>query len=113
MKPRLKVTVVTKTFPQAVFIKSAIDQRLVGKPIVDGSTYAFIDGDTMFPNFTFNLRLQSSLDRDDVLNFLKDKLQNNQQIKDSVVSAEIEWHDCSHDDARIVDCKSNHQVWSQ
>ena len=113
-KPRIKIEVVVDTIAHARTIRDAITTRLSGKDIFENhGVSAFVDEQGNV-HATADVRFNGDVDRDDIVTWVKNQVQNAPQVKDWILSAKVQTHLCSHDDAEVVNCKTTDFVeWNR
>ena len=107
-KPRLKIYLEVDTVAHGQTIKDAIQNRLVGKDIFEEHSFSFGVGNESDPNVVWGLaefRFNNRIDRDDVLDWIKDQVQNHPQVKTWVMKATVTAHLCSHSDVEVKNCR--------
>lgn len=116
-KPRLKIYLEVDTAAHGQTIRDAIQNRLVGKDIFETHSFSFGVGNESDPNVIWGLaefRFNSRIDRDDVLDWIKDQVQNHPQVKNWVAKATVTSHLCTHDDSEIKNCRTTEFVeWTR
>ena len=108
-KPRAKIYLETDTLAHAETAKNNIQTRVSGKDIFETHSLGFGEGNESNPNTPWVLaefRFNSSVDRDDLWEYIKNQIQNHPQVKNWVVRARVSIHLCSHGDAETLDCRS-------
>ena len=98
-------------------IRSAIQDKLVGKDIFETHDFDFGVGNDLDPSVIWGraeIRFNSEIDRDDVKDWIKDQVQNHPQVKNWVTRATVQTHLCSHDDEEVKDCRTtNFLEWEK
>ena len=116
-KPRIKIYLEVDTAAHGQTIRDAIQNRLVGKDIFETHSFDFGRGNENDLNVIWGIaefRFNNPIDRDDVLNWIKDQVQNAPQVKTWVKKASVTSHLCSHDDLEVKDCRTtNYAEWSK
>ena len=112
-KPRLSITVYFDTLAHAETAKTALENKLVGKDVFDLSAVTVSDDDGR-PTLHLEGRFNSAVDRDDVLDWIRDQVDNHPTVKTWVTGYQISRHLCSHDDLEVKDCKTTLYVeWTK
>ena len=115
MKPTIQITVIIDTLAHASTIKDNIQSRLVGKDIF--KTTSLSHGQNQEGNgylVSAEIRFNGNVDRDDIVDWLKDQIQNHPQVKTWISYAKVTTHDCSHDDLEVRDCRTTNLVeWTK
>ena len=102
-KPRIELNLLVDTQGHANTIINNLRTQLQGKEIFETHVFdsiASTDGVWIRGSWRFN----KQLDRDNVKEWIRDKIQDNPQVKDWILKAELSWHICTHDDAEVRNC---------
>ena len=106
-KPRIKIIAEVDTLAHAQTIATAIANRVVSTDIFDQhGLVAYFDGLESKNLVVAEFRFNNVIDRNNVLDWIKNQVQNHPQVKTWVNSATVTTHLCSHDDAEVLDCKT-------
>lgn len=110
-KPRISIELEVDTIAHANTIRDAIVSRLVGKDIFEQhSLMSFFDSETSKNMVIAEVRFNGAVDRDDVLNWVKNQVQTHPQVKVWVTRASVVSHLCSHDDEEVNNCRTTEYV---
>lgn len=116
-KPRVRIYLEVDTLAHGQTIKTAIQNRLQGKDIFETHSFDFGVGTEEDPNVVWGrleARFNSRIDRDDILNWIKDQVQNAPQVKNWVTKASIISHLCTHDDENVQSCRETEYLeWTR
>ena len=102
------------TVPHSVSIVTQASSRIIGNDIFKiHSLNSFVDPlDEARIISQAEISFETQADRDSLVDFLKDTFQNHTQIKKWIKSVLVTWHDCSHYDADIKNCRTtNYLEW--
>lgn len=114
-KPRFSLYAEVDTLAHAQTILANVITQLAGKNIFQQhNAFAVIDSFSGKNIFFADRRFNSSVDRDAIRDWIKDQIQNSPQVKVWVNKARLKWHDCTHNDAVVLDCRvTNYSEWSK
>lgn len=102
------------TLAHARTIRDAITNRIAGKDIFENHGVSSFLDDYGNVHATADIRFNVDVDRDDIVDWVKNQVQNAPQVKDWVLSAKVQAHLCSHDEANPVNCKTTQFVeWNR
>ena len=106
-KPRFSLYAEIDTLAHANTIKTNIQTQLAGKDLFEihgFSTFVdILDGkNKIFADWRFN----NFIDRDALKNWAQDQIQNHPQVKVWVLKAKLSWHECSHSDLEVKNCRT-------
>lgn len=106
-KPRISIIVYFDTLAHANTAKTALENRIAGKDVFDLSAVtAFTDDMDGRHMLRVEGRFNSAVDRDDVLDWIRDQVDNHPQVKTWVTGYQISRHECSHDDPEVKNCRT-------
>lgn len=106
MRPRFQLVVTFDTLAHATTVRANLVTQLAGRNIFDTLQFVArinIDG---VPEVQADWRFNGAADRNSVRDYIQDQVQNHPQVKNWVESARLSWHDCSHDDPTVLNCKT-------
>ena len=116
-KPRFNLYAEIDTLAHAGTIRNAIQSELVGKDLFELHNLSASSGNALNPNkivVSADFRFNTQVDRDSVIDWIKDQIQNHPQIKTWISAAKLTSHICSHDDEEVKDCKTtNYAEWNR
>jgi len=114
MKPRINLIAIVDSMSHANTIVSYIQNALSGIAVFEIHSLESIKNDNNENEIYLDGRFNSSVDRDNIKEWLKNQISNNPQVKNWVTRAKLSWHDCTHDDVEIKSCgETNYFEWSK
>ena len=105
-KPRIKVSAIIDTEAHADTIISNIQTELSGKDVFEQHALNKFINQSGQIELVFEARFNNQIDRNDIKDWIKDRIQNHPQVKNWVLSAKISDHLCTHDDKEVKDCRT-------
>ena len=113
-KPRVQLSAVVDTQAHADTIISSVRTQLVGKDVFEEHNLVRSIGDNGELRVDFDFRLNNEIDRDSIKNWIRNQIQTHPQVKKWVQSAKLSWHECSHSDPVVKDCRTtDYFEWSK
>ncbi len=103
------------TFTHAETIVSAISNQLIGKDLFELHSLAVVESNDLATNtVTCDFRFTGDVDRDAVKDYILSQVRDHPQVKTWVLSANLSWHRCTHDDLSVKNCKTTEYFsWSK
>ncbi len=113
-KPRFKMVIVVDTLAHAITIRDSIVAQLAGKDIFEQHSLGASTNLNGEIEGIAEWRFNNSIDRDAIKDWIRDQVENHPQVKNWVQRAKLSWHQCTHDEAIVENCKStNYLEWSK
>lgn len=105
-KPRIQIYLDVDTLIHAETIPDIFNAKLIGKDIFENH-YLEAQTDSLSgkPYFRAELRMNKEIERDELWDYMKNKIQIDPIVKNWILGARISRHLCTHDDPSVKNCK--------
>lgn len=118
MKPRIKIYLEFDTVAHGQTIRNSIRNHIAGKDLFDTIMLTSGRGNETDLDVLWGVaefRFNSLDDRNELVDWIKDQVQNHPQVKTWVLKARVTKHLCSQDDPEAADCKTgdDYSEWTR